>query len=55
MSTLLVIPTMVFVLIKASMLGGTNPISGSTTANKVVWGSTSTEVNLLSRILFRIS
>jgi hypothetical protein len=32
-----------------------NPISHSTTANKVVWGRTSTEVNLLSRILFRIS
>jgi hypothetical protein len=44
-----------FVLIKASMLGGTNPISRSTTANKVVWGRTLTEVNLLLRILFRIS
>jgi hypothetical protein len=32
-----------------------NSISHSTTANKVVWGRTSTEVNLLSRILFRIS
>jgi hypothetical protein len=31
-----------------------NPVSHSTTANKVVWGRTSTEVNLLSRILFRI-
>jgi hypothetical protein len=54
-STLLVIPTMVFVLIKASMLGGTKPVSHSTTTNKVVWGRTSTKVNLLSRILFRIS
>jgi hypothetical protein len=44
-----------FVLIKASMLGGTNSVSYSTTANKVVWDRTSTEVNLLSRILFRIS
>jgi hypothetical protein len=32
-----------------------NPISCLTTANKVVWGRTSTQVNLLSRILFRIS
>jgi hypothetical protein len=32
-----------------------NPISRSTTANKVVWGRTSTKVNLLSRILLRIS
>jgi hypothetical protein len=32
-----------------------NPVSHSTTTNKVVWGRTSTEVNLLSRILFRIS
>jgi hypothetical protein len=32
-----------------------NLVSHSTTANKVVWGRTSTEVNLLSRILFRIS
>jgi hypothetical protein len=55
MSTLLVIPTMIFILIKASMLGGTSPISRSTTANKVVWGRTSTEVNLLSRILFGIN
>jgi hypothetical protein len=31
------------------------PVSRSTTANKVVWGKTSTEVNLLSRILFGIS
>jgi hypothetical protein len=32
-----------------------NPVSHSTTANKVVWGRTSTEVNLLSRILLRMS
>jgi hypothetical protein len=32
-----------------------NPVSRSTTANKVVWGRTSTQMNLLSRILFRIS
>jgi hypothetical protein len=32
-----------------------NPASCLTTANKVVWGRTSSEVNLLSRILFRIS
>jgi hypothetical protein len=31
-----------------------NPVSCSTTANKVVWGKTSSEVNLLSRILLRI-
>jgi hypothetical protein len=31
------------------------PVSCSTTANKLVWGKTSTEVNLLSRILCRIS
>jgi hypothetical protein len=55
MSTLLVIPTMVFILIKASMFGGMNLVSRSTTANKVVWGKTSTEVNLLSRIVSEIS
>jgi hypothetical protein len=32
-----------------------NPVSRSTTSNKVVWGKTSTEMNLLSRILLRIS
>jgi hypothetical protein len=32
-----------------------NPVSRSTTANKVVWGRTSIEVNLLSRILLRIN
>jgi hypothetical protein len=32
-----------------------NPVSRSIIANKVVWGRTSTEVNLLSRILLRIS
>jgi hypothetical protein len=32
-----------------------NPVSRSTTTNKVVWGRTSIEVNLLSRILFGIS
>jgi hypothetical protein len=32
-----------------------NPVSHSTTTNKVRWGRTSTEVNLLSRILLRIS
>jgi hypothetical protein len=46
---------MIFILIKSSMQGGTNPVSRLTTANKVVWGRTSTEVNLLSRILFGIS
>jgi hypothetical protein len=55
MPTSLVITIMVFILIKASMLGGINPVSHSTTTNKVVWGRTSREVNLLSRILFRIS
>jgi hypothetical protein len=37
------------------MLGGTNPVSRSTTTNKVVWGRISIEVNLLSKILFGIS
>jgi hypothetical protein len=32
-----------------------NPVSRSITVNKVVWGKTSIEVNLLSRILLRIS
>jgi hypothetical protein len=32
-----------------------NPASHSTTANMVVWGRTSTEVNLLSVILLRIN
>jgi hypothetical protein len=32
-----------------------NPVSHSTTFNEVVWGRTSTELNLLSRILFEIS
>jgi hypothetical protein len=32
-----------------------NPVSRSTTANKMVWGRTSTQVNLLTRILFEIS
>jgi hypothetical protein len=32
-----------------------NPVSLATTANNVVWGRASTQVNLLSRILFRIS
>jgi hypothetical protein len=39
---------------KLEILGGTSPVSRSTTTNKVVWGKTSTEVNHLSRILFRI-
>jgi hypothetical protein len=46
---------MVLVLIKVSMLGGTNLVSYSTTTNKVVWGKTPIEVNLLSRILFGVS
>jgi hypothetical protein len=49
MSTSLVISTMVFVLIKASMLGGTNPVSHSTTANRVVMGGISTEMSLSQR------
>jgi hypothetical protein len=35
--------------------GWNKPSFHSTIANKVVWGRTTTEVNLLSRILFRIS
>jgi hypothetical protein len=34
----LVTPTMVFVRIRASTLGGTSPVSRSTTANRVVMG-----------------
>jgi hypothetical protein len=49
MSTLLVIPTMVFILTNASMLGGTNPVSCSTTVNKVVWGRISIEMGLSQR------
>jgi hypothetical protein len=45
---------MVFVLIKASLLDA-NLVSHSTTSNKVVWDRTLIEVNLLSRILLRIS
>jgi hypothetical protein len=45
---------MVFVLIKASMLGGTNPVSRSTTANKVVWDRISIEMSHLSEISSRI-
>jgi hypothetical protein len=50
MSTLLVIPTMLFVLIKASMLGGTNPVSSSTIANRVVMGKIPTEMSPLLEI-----
>jgi hypothetical protein len=50
MSTLLVIPSMIFVLIKASMLGGTNPASRLTTANRVVMDKISTEMSPLSEI-----
>jgi hypothetical protein len=50
MSTSLVIPTIVFILIKASMLGGTNPVSHSTTANRVVMGRISIEMSPLSEI-----
>jgi hypothetical protein len=49
MSTSLVIPTMVFSLIEASMLGGTNPVSYSTTANRVVMGRISIEMSPLSQ------
>jgi hypothetical protein len=34
-----------FPLIQASMLGGTNPVSHSTTANRVVMGRISTEMS----------
>jgi hypothetical protein len=49
-STLLVISTMIFVLIKASMLGETSPVSRSTTANRVVMGRISTKMSPLSEI-----
>jgi hypothetical protein len=39
--------------VKGHLLNG-NPVSHSTIANKVVWGRTSIEVNLFSRILLRI-
>jgi hypothetical protein len=55
MSTSLVIPTMVFVLIKASMLGGTSSVSRSTTANRVLMGRISTEMSPLSKISSGIS
>jgi hypothetical protein len=55
MLTLLVTPTMVIVLIKASMLGGISPVSRSTIPNRVVVGKTSIEVNHFSRKLFGIS
>jgi hypothetical protein len=45
---------MVFILIKASMLGG-NPSFPFDNRQQGGMGRTSTEVNLLSRILFRIS
>jgi hypothetical protein len=41
---------MVFILIKASVLGGTNPVSHSITANRVVMGKISTEMSPLSEI-----
>jgi hypothetical protein len=41
---------MVFILIKASMLGGTNPVSCSTTAYGVVMGKISTKMSPLSKI-----
>jgi hypothetical protein len=50
MSTSLVIPTMVFILIKASMLGGTSPVSRSTTTNRMVMGRISTEMSPPSEI-----
>jgi hypothetical protein len=45
---------MVFILIKATLLGG-KTIFPFNNRHKVVWGRTSTQVNLLSRILSRIS
>jgi hypothetical protein len=45
-----VIPIMVFVLIGASMLGGTNPVFCLTTANTVVMGRISIEMSPLSEI-----
>jgi hypothetical protein len=51
MSTSLVIPTMIFVLIKALMLGGTNPVSRSTITNRVVMGRISTEMSPLRDII----
>jgi hypothetical protein len=46
-STSLVIPTMVFILIKASMLGGTNTVFRSTIANRMVMGIISVEMSPL--------
>jgi uncharacterized protein (UPF0212 family) len=39
-----------FILIKTSMVGGTSPVSHSTTANRVVIGRISTEMSHLSEI-----
>jgi hypothetical protein len=51
MSTLLIIPTMVFVLIKASMLGGRNLVSHLTTTNRMVMGRISIEMSPLRNII----
>jgi hypothetical protein len=45
MLTLLVIPIMVFDQIWASTLGGTSPVSHSTTTSRVVMGKISTEMS----------
>jgi hypothetical protein len=50
MSTSLVIPTIVFMLIKTSMLDGTNPVFRLTTANRVVMDRISIEMSPLSEI-----
>jgi hypothetical protein len=50
MSTLLAIPTMVFILIKAAMVGGTSLVSCLTTANRMVMGRISIEMSPLIEI-----
>jgi hypothetical protein len=54
-ANLLVTPTMVFIWIRASTMGGTSPVSCSTTANKVVMGKISTEMSPNSGISSEIS
>jgi hypothetical protein len=55
MLTLLVTPTRVFIRIRASTLGGTSPVSRSTTASMVVMGKISKEMSPNSEISSEIS
>jgi hypothetical protein len=55
MLTLLVTPIMVFMQIRASTLGGTSPVSRSTTSSRVVMGKIATEMSPNSGISSKIS